>query len=157
MGAGMQETYQVTSALKSLPFCKHVAVLTDARFSGVSTGACVGHISPEALAGGPIGRVHDSDLIEIRVSGQSLQGAIDLVGEEGEHGITRFSPEEGARRLAARRPRADLAPHPALPDHTRLWAALVQASGGVWGGCVYDTTAILNRLSASAQHERESA
>ena len=39
-GAGMQEIYQITSALKSLPFCKHVAVLTDARFSGVSTGAC---------------------------------------------------------------------------------------------------------------------
>jgi len=159
MGAGMQETYQVTSALKSLPFCKHVAVLTDARFSGVSTGACVGHISPEALAGGPIGRVREGDLIAIRISGQSLQGTIDLVGEEGEHGTRNFSPEEGVRRLAARPPRADLAPHPALPDHTRLWAALVQASGGVWGGCVYDTAAILTRLSLSAQpdsaqHER---
>jgi dihydroxyacid dehydratase/phosphogluconate dehydratase len=159
MGAGMQETYQVTSALKSLPFCKHVAVLTDARFSGVSTGACVGHISPEALAGGPIGRVREGDLIEIRISGQSVQGSIHLVGEEGEHGMERFSPEEGARRLVARPPRSDLAPHPALPDHTRLWAALVQASGGVWGGCVYDTDAILNRLSLSAQpnpvsHER---
>jgi dihydroxyacid dehydratase/phosphogluconate dehydratase len=151
MGAGMQEIYQVTSALKSLPFCKHVAVLTDARFSGVSTGACVGHISPEALAGGPIGRVREGDLIEIRISGQSLEGAIHLVGEEGEHGIERFSPEEGVRRLAARPPRADLSPHPALPDHTRLWAALVQASGGVWGGCVYDTEAIVTRLSLSAR------
>jgi len=131
----------------------------DARFSGVSTGACVGHISPEALAGGPIGRVREGDLIAIRISGQSLQGTIDLVGEEGEHGTRKFSPEEGVRRLAARPPRADLAPHPALPDHTRLWAALVQASGGVWGGCVYDTAAILTRLSLSAQpdsaqHER---
>jgi putative YjhG/YagF family dehydratase len=151
MGAGMQETYQVTSALKSLPFCKHVAVLTDARFSGVSTGACVGHISPEALAGGPIGRVREGDLIEIRISGQSVEGSIHLVGEKGEHGIERFSPEEGARRLAARPLRTDLARHPALPDHTRLWAALVQASGGVWGGCVYDTEAIVTRLSLSAQ------
>ena len=62
-GAGMQEIYQVTSALKQLPHCKHVAVLTDARFSGVSTGACIGHISPEALAGGPIGKAQEGDLI----------------------------------------------------------------------------------------------
>jgi len=151
MGAGMQEIYQVTSALKSLPFCKHVAVLTDARFSGVSTGACVGHVSPEALAGGPIGRVREGDLIEIRIDGKSLHGSVHLVGEAGGQGMTRFSPEEGSWRLAARAPRADLAPHPALPDHTRLWAALIQASGGVWGGCVYDTEAILKRLSMSAQ------
>jgi putative YjhG/YagF family dehydratase len=147
MGAGMQETYQVTSALKSLPFCKHVAVLTDARFSGVSTGACVGHISPEALAGGPIGRVREGDLIEIQVNGESLEASIHLIGEDGQDGVTRFSPEEGARRLAARPPRDDLAPLPALPSHTRLWAALVQASGGVWGGCVYDTDAIVDQLS----------
>ena len=65
MGAGMEETYQLTSALKYLPFGKHVALLTDARFSGVSTGACIGHVSPEALAGGPIGKLRDGDLIEI--------------------------------------------------------------------------------------------
>ena len=146
LGAGMQEIYQVTSALKSLPFCKHVAVLTDARFSGVSTGACVGHISPEALAGGPIGRVREGDLLEIRVDRNQLHGSVDLVGEVGADGITMFSPEEGSRLLAERAPRPDLAPHPALPDDTRLWAALVQASGGVWGGCVYDTDAILARL-----------
>ena len=61
----MQEIYQITAALKQLPHCKHVAVLTDARFSGVSTGACIGHISPEALAGGPIGKVLEGDRIEI--------------------------------------------------------------------------------------------
>ena len=149
LGAGMQEIYQVTSALKSLPFCKHVAVLTDARFSGVSTGVCIGHISPEALAGGPIGRVHAGDLIEIRISREPLHGTIHLVGNE-EHGSTHFSPEEGIRQLTGRLPRADLAPHPELPDHTRLWAALVQASGGVWGGCVYDTDAIVARLSLGA-------
>ena len=65
MGSGMEETYQITSALKYLDFGKHVAVLTDARFSGVSTGACVGHVTPEALAGGPIGKVVDGDVIEI--------------------------------------------------------------------------------------------
>ena len=153
MGAGMQETYQVTSALKNLPFCKHVAVLTDARFSGVSTGACLGHISPEALAGGPIGRVRDGDWIEIRIDGATQEGTVNLIGDDASNSPDhfsppdRFTPEEGARRLAQRSPRADLAPHPALPSHTRLWAALVQASGGVWGGCVYDTEAIVARLS----------
>jgi len=142
-GTGMQETYQVTSALKHLPFCKHVAVLTDARFSGVSTGACVGHVSPEALAGGPIGRVRDGDTIEIVVDRNALHGTLNLVGE----GDERFSAEEGRRRLADRSPREDLAPHPDLPKDTRLWAALIQASGGVWGGCVYDVENIVAQLA----------
>jgi putative YjhG/YagF family dehydratase len=141
-GAGMQEIFQITSALKQLPHCKHVAVLTDGRFSGVSTGACIGHISPEALAGGPIGRVRDGDVIEIRIDRAKLAGSINLMGEGGET----FDAEEGARRLAQRSPRSDLAPHPLLPADTRLWAALVQASGGVWGGCVYDVDQIVARL-----------
>ena len=61
LGTGMEETYQVTSALKRLPFGKHVSLITDARFSGVSTGACFGHVGPEALAGGPLGRLRDGD------------------------------------------------------------------------------------------------
>jgi putative YjhG/YagF family dehydratase len=146
-GAGMQEIYQVTSALKNLPFCKHVAVLTDARFSGVSTGACIGHISPEALAGGPIGKVREGDMIEIVIDRRALHGSVDLVGEGNE----RFAPEEGSRRLKARLPRADLAAHPDLPDDTRLWAALTNASGGVWGGCVYDTDSILAQLRQGAE------
>ena len=145
-GAGMQEIYQITSALKQLPHCKHVAVLTDARFSGVSTGACIGHISPEALAGGPIGKVCEGDTIEIVVDRKKLAGSVHLVGEGGE----RLGAEEGARRLAQRGPREDLAPHPELPDDTRLWAALVTASGGVWGGCVYDTEGIVDRLEREA-------
>jgi xylonate dehydratase len=142
MGAGMEEIYQITSSLKNLPFCKHVAVITDARFSGVSTGACVGHVSPEALAGGPIGKVREGDVLEIVVDRKGLVGSVDLVGE----GEEQFSAEEGARRLALRESRNDLAPHPELPDDTRLWAALVQASGGVWAGCVYDADAIVARL-----------
>jgi len=145
LGAGMQEIYQITSALKSLPHCKHVAVLTDARFSGVSTGACIGHISPEALAGGPIGRVQDGDTIEIIIDRNTLHGTVNFVGEAAE----RFSAEAGERRLAQRELRSDLAPHPDLPNDTRLWAALVQASGGVWGGCVYDTDAIVSRLTGA--------
>src|SRR5262245_30458480 len=142
LGAGMEEIYQITSALKHLPFGKHVAVLTDARFSGVSTGACIGHIGPEALAGEPIGRVYDGDLIQIIVDRHRLDGSIDLVG----HGREAFGPEEGARVLASRPPRADLAPDPDLPDDTRLWAALQQVGGGTWGGCVYDTNAIVAAL-----------
>jgi len=141
-GAGMQETYQVTSALKQLPHCKHVAVLTDSRFSGVSTGACIGHVSPEALAGGPVGKVLEGDLIEIEIDRGALTGTVNLVGDAtGE-----FGAEEGVRRLAARTARPDLTPHPDLPEDTRLWAALVDASGGVWGGCVYDTERIVDAL-----------
>ena len=141
-GAGMQEIYQVTSALKALPHCKHVAVLTDARFSGVSTGACVGHISPEALAGGPIGKVLDGDVIEIMIDRLNLEGSVRLVGD-AKH---TFQPDESEQVLKQRFPRTDLKPHPQLPADTRLWAALVQASGGVWNGCVYDTDAIIAKL-----------
>jgi putative YjhG/YagF family dehydratase len=141
-GAGMQEIYQITAALKQLPHCKHVAVLTDARFSGVSTGACVGHISPEALAGGPIGKVQEGDQIEIVIDRATLSGSVNLVGDSD----AVFGTEEGSRQLAKRKPRTDLRPHPLLPDDTRLWAALVQASGGVWGGCVYDVDGIISKL-----------
>ena len=152
MGAGMQEIYQITSALKSLPHCKHVAVLTDARFSGVSTGACIGHISPEALAGGPIGRVKDGDIVDITIDRTALHGTVNFVGSADKL----LSESEGARQLAARQPREDLAPHPALPEDTRLWAALVQASGGVWGGCVYDTESIVSQLKIGTINQQQS-
>jgi dihydroxyacid dehydratase/phosphogluconate dehydratase len=142
LGAGMEEIYQVTAALRHLSWGKHVAVLTDARFSGVSTGACIGHIGPEALAGGPIGKVLDGDVVSIEIDRDRLEGRIDLVG----HGDARFGADEGARVLASRPPRPDLSPDPDLPDDTRLWAALQQAGGGTWGGCVYDVDAIVRRL-----------
>ncbi|HUO28889.1 MAG TPA: YjhG/YagF family D-xylonate dehydratase [Bryobacteraceae bacterium] len=145
MGSGMEETYQITSALKYLEFGKHVAVLTDARFSGVSTGACIGHVSPEALAGGPIGKVLDGDIIEIIVDRVNLEGSVNLVG----HADERFGVEEGTRVLASRLLRPDLAPDPDLPPETRLWAALQQASGGTWGGCVYDPDAIVKALGGA--------
>ena len=157
LGAGMQEIYQITSALKALPFCRDVAVLTDAPFSGVSTGACIGHISPEALAGGPIGRVCDGDIIEIAIDRNALHGEVHLIGEPREGSTVRFTAEEGARVLASRRPREDLAPHAALPDDTRLWAALVQASGGVWGGCVYDADTIITRLALGREDMGEAS
>ena len=146
LGAGMQEIYQVTSALKQIPHCKHVAVLTDSRFSGVSTGACIGHVSPEALAGGPIGKVQEGDQIEIVIDRNTLTGSVQLVGDAN----AIFGAEKGALELAQRKPRADLKPHPQLPEDTRLWAALVQASGGVWGGCVYDADMIISKLERRA-------
>lgn len=142
MGSGMEEIYQVTSALKHLSFGKHVAVITDARFSGVSTGACIGHVGPEALAGGPIGKLRDGDRIRIVIDRNRLEGSVDLVGE----GTTEFGPEEGTRVLAKRVPRTDLTADPNLPDDTRLWAALQRIGGGAWAGCVYDVDAIVAAL-----------
>jgi dihydroxyacid dehydratase/phosphogluconate dehydratase len=144
LGTGMEETYQVTSALKHLPFGKHVALLTDARFSGVSTGACIGHIGPEALAGGPIGKVRDGDRIEIMVDTKKLLANVDLIGERARE----FSAAEGEKILAGRAPHPGLAPHPKLPSDTRLWGALQQASGGVWGGCVFDADEIVKTIEA---------
>ena len=142
-GTGMEEVYQLTSALKHLSFGKNIALITDARFSGVSTGACIGHVGPEALAGGSIGKVLDGDIIQIEIDTRQLVGSIDLVG----HGSEQFGTEAGERVLAERQPRDDLAPDEALPDDTRLWAALQSVGGGTWGGCVYDVDAILNALS----------
>ncbi len=142
MGTGMEETYQLTSALKHLPFGKRVALLTDARFSGVSTGACVGHIGPEALAGGPIGKLRDGDRIRLFIDREAMSGAIDCVGTAG-RGMT---VEEAAEMLAGRERHPELAAHPELPEDTKLWAVLQAASGGTWGGCVYDAEAIAARL-----------
>jgi putative YjhG/YagF family dehydratase len=142
LGTGMEEIYQITAALKHLSFGKHVAVLTDARFSGVSTGACVGHVAPEALAGGPIGKVVEGDRVRIVIDRNRLEGSIDLVG----HGDREWDPAEGARILAGRPSRPDLAADPDLPPETRLWAALQAAGGGTWGGCVYDVDAITEVL-----------
>ena len=148
LGSGMEETYQVTSALKFLPFGKYVSVLTDARFSGVSTGACIGHISPEALAGGPLGKLLEGDQIEIRIDRNKLEGTVNLVGS----GDRQFGAEEGTRVLAGRPLRADLAPDPDLPEDTKLWAALQSIGGGAWGGCVYDVDRILEVIEAGKRY-----
>ena len=128
LGTGMEETYQLTSALKWLPFGKQVALVTDARFSGISTGACIGHVGPEALAGGPIGKVLTGDTIEIEIDRVHFTASVNVVD----------CPD-----FDSRAPRLDLQPDPRLPDDTRIWAALVTASGGLWGGCVYDADAIV--------------
>jgi putative YjhG/YagF family dehydratase len=150
LGCGMEETYQITSALKFLPFGKEVALITDARFSGVSTGACIGHVGPEALAGGPIAKVRDGDLIEIMVDRDRLVGTVDLVGAIDEvTGEVRFlDPSEAATVLSGRLPHPGLRPDEGLPDDTRLWAALQHIGGGTWGGCVYDVDEIIETLNA---------
>jgi putative YjhG/YagF family dehydratase len=142
MGTGMEETYQLTSALRYLPGGLRVALVTDARFSGVSTGACIGHVSPEALEGGPIGRVIDGDVIQVLVDRVTLTASVDLVG----HADERWTPEQAAAVLAGRPARDDVAPDPELPADTMLWARLQSVSGGLWGGCVYDHDAILTAL-----------
>jgi putative YjhG/YagF family dehydratase len=147
LGSGMEETYQITSALKFLPFGKHVAVITDARFSGVSTGACIGHVGPEALANGPIGKLKDGDLIEIEIDRNNLSGKINFVGDA----TRRLTPEEGAAALAMRAPSVPLEADPDLPPDTRLWAMLQQLSGGTWGGCVYDPDALAKALGLNAK------
>ncbi len=144
LGSGMEETYQVTSALKMLPFGKHVAVITDARFSGVSTGACIGHVTPEALAGGPIGKLLDGDMIEIVVDQRHMTATVNLLGADG-------TIATGNDLLASRPLRSDLQPDPMLPNDSRLWAALQDVSGGSWGGSVYDVEEILKVLAAGKQ------
>ena len=143
LGAGMEEVYQITSALKYMPYADTVALITDARFSGVSSGPCIGHVCPEALADGPIGKVRDGDLIRVVIDPIKLEGSIDLVEA---HATGDFAPADAT--LAARLPRPDLRPDPALPADTRLWAALQNASGGPWRGSVYDVDRIVRVIEA---------
>jgi len=147
MGTGMEETYQLTSALKKLSFGKHVSLITDARFSGVSTGACFGHVGPEALVGGPIGKLQNNDIIEIIIDTKGLEGSINFIGTENNP----LSYEAAADVLAARKIHAGLQPDPDLPDDTRLWAALQSVSGGTWRGSIYDVDKIIEVLAAGSK------
>ncbi len=146
LGCGMEETYQITSALRYLPFGKHVALITDARFSGVSTGACIGHVGPEALDGGPIGKLRDGDLIQIEIDTKNLTGSLNFIGTREQQ----VTPDEGAKILAERTPAQPLHCDPNMPADTRLWALLQRAGGGTWAGCVYDVEKIAAALGAGA-------
>ncbi|WP_437589076.1 YjhG/YagF family D-xylonate dehydratase [Sorangium sp. So ce1000] len=142
-GIGMPETYQITSALKHVKDGHRIALVTDGRFSGVSTGACIGHVSPEAWAGGPIGRVRDGERIRLRIDTRRLEGTVDVVDVD-------------AGGLAARSPNPALQPDGRVNADTRLWAALQDASGGSWGGCVYDAERIIGLLDRAIAAERSS-
>jgi len=150
-GTGMQETAQITTALRYLPWGKHVALITDGRFSGLSTGACIGHIGPEALDEGPIGRVRDDDLIEIVIDRHALTGTVNLIGADG----VALEPDACRSLLRSRDGHPALAAHERLPDDSRLWAALQRASGGTWGGCIYDVDRIVAQLHQGAAVRRE--
>ncbi|WP_134701306.1 YjhG/YagF family D-xylonate dehydratase [Ammoniphilus sp. YIM 78166] len=150
-GTGMEETYQLTSALKHLSYGKYVSLITDARFSGVSTGACIGHIGPEALAGGPIGKLRTGDIVEIIVDRNDLTASLNFVGQKDDI----FGAEEGEKILASRGPHPDLRPDPDLPDDTRLWAALQAVSGGTWKGSVYDVERIIEVIEAGKKALKE--
>jgi dihydroxyacid dehydratase/phosphogluconate dehydratase len=141
-GTGMQETAQITTAIRYLPWGKHVALVTDGRFSGLSSGACIGHVGPEALDEGPIGRVRDGDIIEIVIDRDALIGRVNVVGADG----VALDPATCDALLRSRPPHPGLGPHERLPDDSRLWAALQRASGGTWSGCVYDVDRIVAAL-----------
>ena len=147
LGSGMEETYQLTSFLRYLPTGRGIALVTDARFSGVSTGPCIGHVSPEALEGGPIGKLVDGDLIRIVVDTRNLEASLDLVGHEQEE----WTAAEAAIALEERPVNPAVEPDAELPLDTALWARLQSVSGGLWGGCVYDHEAILEALQPAPQ------
>ena len=143
-GIGMPETYQITAALKAVDPAGRIPLITDGRFSGVSTGPCIGHISPEAWAGGPIGRLRDGDLIEIRIDTAHNTGRVDVL-------------EPDAATVDRRPLNERLVPDPRVPDDTRLWAALQAVSGGCWGGCVYDVDRITELLGATRSDDSRPA
>jgi dihydroxy-acid dehydratase len=90
-GPGMQEMLAPTTAIKGMGLDESVALVTDGRFSGGTAGACIGHVSPEAAAGGPIGLLEPGDMIEIDIPGHTLS--------------VRLSEEELARRKKNWQPR----------------------------------------------------
>ena len=76
-GPGMREMLSLTSMLKGMTLGDRVALLTDGRFSGGTRGLCIGHVSPEASEGGPIGLVRDGDMIAIDVGARSIDVEVD--------------------------------------------------------------------------------
>ncbi len=140
-GCGMPETYQITSALKYMKGGEQIALITDGRFSGVSTGACIGHISPEAWADGPIGRIRNGNTIRIEIDTRKLEGSINVITED--------------QNAFDNRPRhPDLIADPNVPTDTRLWATLQNASGGSWAGCIYDADRISELIEKGLQTEQ---
>ena len=76
-GPGMREMLAITGAIKGAGLGKDVLLITDGRFSGGTTGLCVGHIAPEAVDGGPIAFVRDGDPITLDVANRTLDVAVD--------------------------------------------------------------------------------
>mgnify|MGYP001815349113 FL=1 len=94
-GSGMPEMLATTEALVTNPKLQHTAIVTDGRFSGATRGPCIGHVSPEAVAGGPIALVEDDDLLSIDIPGRNL----NIVG----YADRRMNPAEVQALLAERK------------------------------------------------------
>ncbi len=116
-GPGMREMLMVTAAIKGAGLGKDVLLITDGRFSGGTTGLCVGHVAPEATDGGPIGLIRDGDRVRIDITARTL----DLLVDEAE----------------LERRRAEFAPLP--PRYTRgVLAKYTKLVGSASGGAVCD-------------------
>ncbi len=88
------------------------------------------------------------DIIEIEVDRQNLIGSVNFIGTAN----TLLNPQDAAKELMSREMHPDLHPHPRLPDDTRLWAILQEASGGTWAGCVYDVDRISEVIRTGLAH-----
>ncbi len=109
-GPGMREMLGPTSAIAGMGLDREVALITDGRFSGATRGAAIGHVSPEAASGGPIGLVKEGDLIEIDIKNHSLNV---VLSEE----------ELNARRAASKKP-----PKKNLSGYLKRYASLVTSA-----------------------------
>ena len=89
-GPGMQEMLTPTSAIAGMGLDAHVALITDGRFSGGSRGASIGHVSPEAMQGGPIAIVRDGDLIAVDIPGKTL--TLKLSDQEIKDRLSKWTP-----------------------------------------------------------------
>lgn len=125
-GSGMPEMFYTTEAISSDPqLGRSIALITDGRFSGASTGSVIGHVSPEAQAGGPLALVAENDLILIDIPARRLE----IVGANGE----RKTAAEMAEILRTRREKMPVHPHKYRKGVLRLFGMLA-ASGmqGAW-------------------------
>lgn len=95
-GPGMREMLMATAAIVAAGLDKDVALLTDGRFSGATHGACIGHVSPEAAAGGPIGILRDGDVIEIDIPTRALN--VVLSDEEVSQRMNNLSVRKPEKR-----------------------------------------------------------
>jgi dihydroxy-acid dehydratase len=95
----MPELLAVTMTLMMKPDLDKVALITDGRFSGYTSGPCIGHVSPEAYVGGPIALVRDGDIIKIDIPNRKL--GIDLTEEEFQERLEKWKPFEKEIRSRA--------------------------------------------------------
>lgn len=117
-GPGMREMLQITAAIKGAGLGKDVLLITDGRFSGGTTGLCIGHVAPESEVGGVIGLVQEGDKVRVDVAGRSL----DVLVDEGEL----------ASRRDAWKPHPQRYPQGALAKYAQLVGSA--STGAVTGG-----------------------